>query len=78
MKAFRAYFNFNDLLADFEDNYEARRITMSFDNSTGIRATLNDKGEMINDNAVYDLQGRRVANPGKGVFVKDGKKVIIK
>ena len=78
MKAFRAYFNFNDLLADFEDNYEARRITMSFDEATGISATLNDKGEMINDNAVYDLQGRRVVNPGKGVFVKDGKKIIIK
>jgi len=78
MKAFRAYFNFNDLLADFEDNYEARRITMSFDEATCISATLNDKGEMINDNAVYDLQGRRVVNPGKGVFVKDGKKIIIK
>ena len=76
MKAFRAYFEFVDVLASVED--ASSRIALSFDNSTGIRATLNDKGEMINDNAVYDLQGRRVVNPGKGVFVKDGKKIIIK
>ena len=76
MKAFRAYFNFIDLLPDFEENYEARRITMTFGHSSGIGATLNDKGKMTNDNAVYDLQGRHVVNPGKGVFVKDGKKII--
>ena len=27
---------------------------------------------------VYDLQGRRVANPTKGIYIKDNKKVIIK
>ena len=75
MKAFRAYFNFYDLLPDFEDNYETRRITMSFNESTGIRDT---NRETISDIRCYDLQGRRVSNPGKGVFVKDGKKVIIK
>jgi hypothetical protein len=26
----------------------------------------------------YDLQGRRVENPGKGIYIKDNKKVVIK
>lgn len=77
MKAFRGYFDLKDVLTNVEDAYSSR-ISMSFDNSTVIGAALYDKGEMANDNIVYDLQGRRVANPGKGVFVKDGKKVIIK
>jgi hypothetical protein len=28
--------------------------------------------------AVYDLQGRRVAQPAKGLFIRDGKKIVIK
>jgi hypothetical protein len=28
------------------------------------------------DNAVYDLQGRRVVNPTKGLYIVNGKKVI--
>ena len=27
---------------------------------------------------VYDLQGRRVANPGRGIYIVDGKKVMFK
>lgn len=73
MKAFRAYFEFLDVLTEVEDAYSSR-ISMNFDHSSGIGATLNDK----DDNAVYDLQGRHITNPGKGVFVKDGKKLIIK
>ena len=29
-------------------------------------------------NAIYDLQGRRVTNPAKGIYIVNGKKVIIK
>ena len=28
--------------------------------------------------AVYDLQGRKVANPTKGIYIINGKKVLIK
>ena len=31
-----------------------------------------------NSSVIYDLQGRRVSQPTKGVFIKDGKKVIVK
>jgi hypothetical protein len=27
---------------------------------------------------IYDLQGRQVANPVKGIYVVNGKKVVIK
>ena len=29
-------------------------------------------------NAVYDLSGRRVAKPSRGIYVKNGKKIVIK
>lgn len=45
--------------------------------TTGIDASLNDKGEMRNDN-YFDLSGRRVVHPKKGVYIVNGKKVIIK
>ncbi len=33
-------------------------------------------GTLAKDNAVYDLSGRRVANPTKGIYIMNGKKVI--
>ena len=43
--------------------------------TTGINATLSDK---LNDNVIYDLSGRRVANPTSGLYIINGKKVILK
>lgn len=41
---------------------------------TGINAV-----NMTNDNqVVYDLQGRRVANPTRGLYIVNGKKVVLK
>ena len=37
-----------------------------------------ENSELRNDNSVYDLQGRRVAVPSKGLYIKNGKKMIIK
>lgn len=82
MKAFRAYFNFYDVLASFEDTYSSR-ITLTFDNTTtGIH---DNKRETINDKRCYDLQGRRVSESGiqnselrKGVYIVNGKKVVKK
>jgi hypothetical protein len=33
--------------------------------------------EKLKSGEVYDLQGRKVANPTKGLYIVDGKKVII-
>lgn len=51
---------------------------IGFGGTTGIDATLNDNGQMINDNIIYDLSGRRVMNPTKGLYIVNGKKVVIK
>ena len=32
----------------------------------------------VADDAYYNLQGQRVNNPGKGLYIKNGKKVVIK
>ena len=59
----------------------ARSIKLVFEDggTTGISeaSRLNDKGEMINDN-VYDLQGRRVEKPARGLYIVNGRKVVIK
>ena len=43
--------------------------------TTGINAV---KGEGFTVNGYYDLQGRKVANPTKGMYIVNGKKVIVK
>ena len=45
---------------------------------TAIRNTrLATDGSMATDNAVYDLSGRKVQNPQKGLYIKSGKKVFV-
>ena len=46
---------------------------------TAIRDTrLATDGPMSTDDAVYDLSGRKVRNPQKGLYIKSGKMVVIK
>ena len=44
--------------------------------TTSIRTVDNEEWTISND--VYDLQGRKVTGPKKGVYIKNGKKLIIK
>ena len=63
-------------------------ISFSDDPITGIKTTMNEELRMKDSSAVYDLQGRKVAdNPSslisrpsykKGVYIVNGKKVVIK
>lgn len=46
-----------------------------FGDATGIEALDNLTISPI-DHSVYDLQGRRVAQPAKGLYIVNGKKVI--
>ena len=48
----------------------------SGEGTTGIRSIEN--GQLTIDNVYYDLSGRRVAEPTKGVYIVNGKKVVIK
>jgi hypothetical protein len=44
------------------------------DGTTAIRETKQSR----EDGAYYTLQGQRVVNPGKGLYIKNGRKVVIK
>lgn len=55
----------------------SRSLSISFDDeTTGISRIEN--GELKIENSVYDLQGRRVTKPMKGLYIKNGKKIIVK
>ena len=73
IKAFRGYFDFVDVLASLETANS--KVKMVFrGETTGIKGVT---VETANDD-MYDLQGRRIVNPDKGVYIKNGKKVVIK
>ncbi|MBR6141017.1 MAG: hypothetical protein IKQ37_04560 [Bacteroidaceae bacterium] len=48
------------------------------DDETGINTIQDSSFKLQNGNAVYDLQGRKMANGKlpKGIFIKDGKKIM--
>ena len=47
--------------------------TFDFDTATGIDSNTNDQVQ----STIYDLSGRRVAHPTKGMYIVNGKKVFI-
>lgn len=73
IKAFRGYFDFVDGLASLENAASNAKMVFRGE-TTGIKDVT---VETANDD-MYDLQGRRIVNPDKGVFIKNGKKVVIK
>ena len=75
MKAFRAYFVMADVLTDVEN--AAARISFSFDNKpTGINSlNPSQKGE---GSKYYNLNGQRTKALRKGLYIRDGKKIVVK
>ena len=75
IKGYRAYFNFFDLLTDFEENYAEAPVFIFFDNeTTGIKDLQRANG----DGRYYNLNGLHVTNVKKGLYIKNGKKVVVK
>ena len=50
------------------------KLSLVFEDATGINQYQNIQADGI----FYDLQGRRIGNPQKGIYVRNGKKVVIK
>lgn len=44
-------------------------------NTTGIDEVIGESGKV---KGIYDLQGRKIDNPTKGIYIIDGKKILIK
>ena len=77
MKGFRAYFYFQDVLADYNGGASAR-IGMVFTDEavTGISEMMTKRhGE---SERYYNLKGQQVDSPTKGLYIKDGKKMVVK
>lgn len=74
MKGYRAYFDFFDVLTEVEEASVRMFIGIDGDEETGIEG-LNTNANFDSD--VYDLSGRKVANPQhNGVYIINGKKVL--
>ena len=58
---------------------QARGLTMTFDETTGISSTTNDTND-TNDKAWYTLDGRKLDGKPttKGLYIHNGKKTVIK
>jgi hypothetical protein len=82
MKAFRAYFDFLDILTDVEENAGAKIAFMVDNTPTSIEGLANNGS--FSNGAVYTVGGQLVGtdvNAGqlkKGVYIKDGKKFVVK
>jgi hypothetical protein len=50
----------------------------SIDNDGNGTTAIRETKQSRDDDAYYTLQGQRVENPGKGLYIKNGKKVIIR
>ncbi len=73
IKGLRGYF----WLEDFDSSAGAPSLIMAFDGTT---TNVNQVKVVVNeDNVCYNLKGQRIENPtGKGIYIKNGKKVVIK
>lgn len=74
IKAFRAYFDFEDVLASVESSAP---LFISFMNTTGINE-MNINEKIKSDGNYYDMQGRKVASPQKGLYILNNKKIVVK
>ena len=74
MKAFRAYFEFADVLTSVE-GASAPAFNIIFGGGT---TNIKDIKAEQNDDFYYNLGGQRVEAPAKGLYIKNGKKVVIK
>lgn len=56
----------------------AQTFTFTFDGSNITAGIEEVKGENGEVKTIYDLQGRKVASPTKGIYIIDGKKALVK
>ncbi len=68
----------------FQDEVDAANTALAnaiaaYNTATGITDINIDNNTVAGEKDVYyNLQGVRVANPGKGIYIKNGKKVLVK
>ena len=66
----KAYLQFNEEIS-------ARELTFDFDSETTAISELTNTNLTNYTNDYFNLAGQRVANPTKGLYIVNGKKVIL-
>jgi hypothetical protein len=75
MKAFRAYFDFYDVITEIEDEYGAIKVRLDFDgDATAIDTIAAGKSAV---EGTFDMSGRKIENVQRGLNIVDGKKVYV-
>ena len=74
MKAYRAYFDLLDILTNVED--AAARISFDFTDDALPTGIQNVQQQIAT--GTYDLQGRRIGKAKNGLYIRDGKKLMVK
>lgn len=77
MKAYRAYFDFYDVLSEVE-NASANVLFVIFDETTGIESLNIDHSKLTNDAQMYNLAGQKINKIYNGIVIQNGVKRIIK
>ena len=60
------------------EGYDENPIIITPRTSTGLSVVKTDSKFAAKDDSYYDLMGRRVATPQKGIYIRNGKKIIFK
>ena len=82
IKAFRGYFDLNDVLTDVEE--AKSRVAFSFKSNSGTTTGVSEieNGRLKKEDSVYDLQGRKLksqfSNLKPQIIIVNGKKVVSK
>lgn len=71
--AFRGYFELDDIVASM-DVSESRINVLLKDKATGVTNVVFDTAS----DKMYDLLGREIKKPVNGIYIRNGKKIIIK
>ena len=72
--AFRAYFSLNGLTAG-TPSAKARTIVLDFGDETTV---INVMQRQEDHKECYDISGRRLELPAKGIYIMNGRKVVVK
>lgn len=83
VNSFRAYFQLNNGLACGESTLEGagiNSIVLNFGDETQIKEISNLKSQTSNSTSWYSLDGRMLSEKPtqKGIYINNGKKVVIK
>ena len=78
LKKGKAYLQTKKTLTSADPGAPGLNLIIANNNATGINEVKGSEFKVQGDSAYYNLNGQRVAQPTKGLYIVNGKKVVIK